>query len=240
MASSRKGRWILVGLAVTVLCLIAYLMPLYFRETTISFLEWLNSIGHWAPFVFVAITVVAVLLILPGLLFSLGAGFIFGAVEGVALVWLATNLGAITAFLIGRHLLGERFIKHLDKHERMDQMNEVLRGKGWKTVMFTRIVPFFPFKLSNYVFGMAGYSLKDFSLGTAIGILPICIFNVYMGSIAGALTELGAGDRPTSSFEWVLYIFGFILLGLGIVYLSNLARNTLDIKTLQSGAKHKD
>ena len=195
-----------------------------------AILEWLNGLGNWAPVAFIAITVIGFVLILPGFLFTMGAGFIFGFVKGVALVWIAINLGSLLAFLVGRHVLGKQFIVHLNKYERVEQINKALLHKGWRTVMFTRMIPMFPFKLSNYVFGMAGYSIKDFWLGTAIGILPITIFNVYMGSMAGALTELGAGNRPIGALQWAAYIIGFIVLCLGVIYLARIGRETLIIE----------
>lgn len=220
-------RWVVSILTVIVLCAAVYFATPRVRESTIDVLEWLDGIGNWAPIAYVAITVAGVVLILPGFLFSLGAGFIFGLVQGVALVWVAINLGALLAFLVGRHAIGKKFISLLNRHDRIEQINEVLLHKGWKTIMFTRMIPFFPFKLSNYVFGMAGYSIKDFWLGTAIGILPITIFNVYMGSMAGALTELGVGNQPVGALQWAIYVFGFIFLCWGMIYLARIGRKTL-------------
>lgn len=226
----KTHRGIASTLILVVLCTGLYFVAPGFRGTAINVLEWVNDIGYWAPVAFAAITIIGVVFLLPGFLFTLGAGFIFGFVEGVLLVWVATNLGAIMAFLIGRHTIETSFSKYLNKQERIKQVNEVLRQKGWKTIMFTRMIPFFPFKLSNYVFGMAGYSIKDFCLGTAIGILPITILNVYIGSMAGTLTELGAGNQPTSLLQWAIYVSGFAILCIAIVYLAKIGRSTLNLK----------
>jgi uncharacterized membrane protein YdjX (TVP38/TMEM64 family) len=170
---------------------------------------------------------VGVLLVLPGFLFSLGAGFMFGFLKGVALLWLSINIGAVMAFLLGRRAGSERFVTLLEKHKRLEQMNDVLLQKGWRVVMCTRVIPMFPFKLSNYAFGMAGYSLKDFWFGTTIGIIPLCMFNVYIGSLAGALSELGSRERPLSTVEWAMYALGVCVLGFFLLYIGVKARDAL-------------
>ena len=87
----------------------------------------------------------------------------------------------------------------------------------------------FPFKLSNYVFGMAGFSLKDFWLGNAIGIIPLCALNVYIGSLAGTLSELGTRERPLTTTELFAYSMGFFVLALGMLYLAFKARDALHL-----------
>lgn len=50
----------------------------------------------------------AVVLVLPGVLLTTGAGFVFGVMEGAVYVALGTTLGATLAFLIARYLFGQR------------------------------------------------------------------------------------------------------------------------------------
>jgi uncharacterized membrane protein YdjX (TVP38/TMEM64 family) len=47
-------------------------------------------------------------LLLPGILFTTGAGFVLGVLEGSFYVMVATTLGAVTAFLIAQHAVCER------------------------------------------------------------------------------------------------------------------------------------
>jgi uncharacterized membrane protein YdjX (TVP38/TMEM64 family) len=193
-------------------------------------LEWTNGLGPWAPVAFIGIVVVAILFLVPGLLLSLGAGFMFGVVKGVAVMWIATNIGAALAFLIGRHAMGDRFARFLFRHAKAKEFNEVLKLKGWKVVMLTRMVPFFPFKLSNYVFGFAGFSLPQFCLGTALGIFPITIFNVYTGSLAADLTALTQPNPELTTLGWAFRVGGLVAGAVFLVYTTHLARKALQVK----------
>jgi uncharacterized membrane protein YdjX (TVP38/TMEM64 family) len=54
-------------------------------------------------------------------------------------------------------------------------------------------VPFFPLKLSNYFLGLTQFSIRDFLLGTVIGIVPNTLLITYAGSLAADLTLLATG-----------------------------------------------
>jgi uncharacterized membrane protein YdjX (TVP38/TMEM64 family) len=202
-----------------------------------NLLEWTHGLGPWAPAVFVGIVVVAILLLVPGLLLSLSAGFMFGVVGGVAVMWIGTNVGAAIAFLIGRHVMGDRFARFLFRHRKADLFNDALKLNGWKVVMLTRMVPFFPFKLSNYVFGFAGFSLPQFCLGTALGIVPITIFNVYTGSLAADLTTLTKPSPDVSALGWAFRMAGLVAGALFLVYTTHLARKAIRSELAANGER---
>jgi len=172
---------------------------------------------------------------LSGVLFTTGAGFVFGVVDGTLYVVLGTTLGAMFAFLIARHLLGARARGFILTHARIKLISEEMAPQGWKIVMLTRLVPFFPFKLSNYFFGLTPFSLRGFAVGTFLGIIPFSLHNVYLGSIAADFATLGARNSDRTALEWGLYGAGF-LVAIGVVlYLNRLARRALVRYTEEDG-----
>lgn len=185
-------------------------------------LEWIEGLGFWAPVVFVLLDFAGMLLMVPGILFTLGAGFIFGPVEGFLYVWFARASGGLAAFLIGRYAMTERVSQFFLNNKKISRLNEGVVNEGWKFVLLTRIVPFFPFKLSNYVFGMMGFRLRDFLIGNTIGIIPYSVTNTYLGFLAEDLSTLGEDtDTPT----WV-YIVGLIALVGMVTYMTRIARRS--------------
>jgi uncharacterized membrane protein YdjX (TVP38/TMEM64 family) len=167
----------------------------------------------------------AVVLLLPGLIFTTGAGFVFGVVKGSICVVLGTTLGATLAFLLARHLFGDRAKQYVMAHTKLNLVSDELTPQGWKIVMLTRLVPFFPFKLSNYFFGLTPFSLRDFVGGTFIGIIPFSMYNVYLGSIVSEFMTLGlhhVGRTPG-----ILYIVGFLATLIIVFYLNRLAHRGL-------------
>jgi uncharacterized membrane protein YdjX (TVP38/TMEM64 family) len=189
--------------------------------------------GHWALILFIAIMALVVVLILPGMLFTTGAGFVFGVMQGSLAVIIGTAIGSVIAFLIARFLLGAGATRWLREHDRLAPFNEELDARGWRLVLLTRLMPFFPFKLTNYLFGLSPISLRGFTAGTLIGIVPWSVHNAYLGAIAADLSGIGA--RPERSpFEWAVYLTGFIATILVIVYVSRVARRGLTLPVERS------
>lgn len=151
------------------------------------------------------------------------------------LVVLAETAGAVIAFLIGRQLFGTRCARWLETCPYLAFLNQVSRRRGWKVVLLTRMVPFFPFKLSNYLFGLAGYPLREFAVGSLLGVIPLTVANVYLGSLAAGLATLGARPEQRAMWEWAVY-GGGLLISLGIAaHLIRTARRTLGQLTAGHG-----
>lgn len=216
-----------------VAAILGVLLLLGVDEQVLRLLTWLEAQGAWASLLFILIMAAVVVLLLPGMLLTTGAGFVFGVVQGTVYVVTGTTLGAILAFLIARHLFGERATRFVLRHPRLRLVGDELVPQGWKIVMLTRLVPFFPFKLSNYFFGLTSFSLRGFTGGTFIGIIPFSLHNVYLGSIAADIATLGTRNVGRTPLEWGLYGAGF-LAAIGIViYLSRLAHRVLSRFTEQ-------
>jgi uncharacterized membrane protein YdjX (TVP38/TMEM64 family) len=206
---------------------IALLMYFDVHEDVLRLLDWLDALGIWGPLLFIMIMMLVVVLVLPGVMFTAGAGFVFGVVEGTVCVVVGTTLGSALAFLIARHLFGDRASQFVLSRARLRLVSEELTPQGWKIVLLTRLVPFFPFKLSNYFFGLTQFSLRGFMGGTFVGIIPLSLHNVWLGSIAAGITAPDGHIAARTPFEWVLYGGGFLAIVGLVVYLNRLARRAL-------------
>lgn len=202
----------------------------------LRFFDWLEEIGAWAPLLFILIDMLVVVFVLPGVMLTLGAGFMFGVLKGSLYVVIGTTLGATIAFMIARHFFGEKTSRFVLAHSKLKLVNDEFTRKGWKIVLLTRLVPFFPFKLSNYFFGLMQISLRHFILGVFFGIWPITINNVYIGSLAADLATLGSRSSSRSQAEWAMYGIGLIITIAAVVYITRLARRALDDYTSEKKA----
>ena len=218
-----------VALAITVM--------VYFdaHEEVLQLLDWLDAQGIWGPLLFIAVMMLVVVFLLPGVIFTTGAGFVFGVIEGTACVVIGTTLGATLAFLTARYLFGDRSSQFVLRHARLRLVTEEFTLRGWKIVLLTRLVPFFPFKLSNYFFGLTQFSLRGFVAGTFVGIFPFSLHNVYLGSIAADISLKGVRNADRSPVEWGLYGAGFLVTVGLVIYLNRLARRALARYTEEGG-----
>lgn len=211
-----------------VVLLLALLIYFGVHEQVLHLLQWFDAQGAWAPLFFILIMAAVVVLLLPGVLFTTGAGFVFGVVKGSIYVVLGTTLGAILAFLIARHLFGPRARQFILARSRLRVVDKELTPHGWKIVLLTRLIPFFPGKIANYFFGLTSFSLRGYAGGSLLGFIPFSIHNAYLGSIAADLSTLGVRNADRTSLEWALYGGGFIAAVLAVVTLNRIARRALD------------
>ncbi|MDX1698025.1 MAG: hypothetical protein R3308_07035, partial [Thiohalobacterales bacterium] len=70
-------------------------------------------------------------------------------------------------------------------------------------------------------------SLRGFAGGTFIGVIPLSLHNVWLGSIAADLSLAGVRDAGRSPVEWTLYVAGFLATVVLVLYLNRLARHAL-------------
>ncbi|WP_275099535.1 TVP38/TMEM64 family protein [Sedimenticola hydrogenitrophicus] len=231
--------WAMAGSILFVTLIVGALVYFGVHEQLLSLLQWVDAQGAWAATLFILIMAGVVVLLLPGILFTTGAGFVFGLLEGTLYVVLGTTLGAALAFLIARYLFGRRARHFIVAHSRLRMVSEEMTRHDWKVVLLTRLIPFFPSKISNYFFGMTGFSFRGYVLGSLIGFIPFSLHNVYLGSIAADLATLGKQEIGRSPLEWVLYATGFIATVVAIVFFNRLARRALNRYTRSTDPKEE-
>lgn len=220
----------LVAIAVSMLFVALVLaVMVYFdaHEQLLQLLHWVDAQGAWAALLFILLMAVVVVLLLPGVLLTTGAGLVFGVVEGSIYVVIGTTLGATIAFLIARYLFGQRARSFVMSRAKLRLLSDELTPQGWKIVLLTRLIPFFPSKVSNYFFGLTTFSLRGFVAGSLLGFIPFSVHNVYLGSIAVDLSALAAGNLERSPLGWFVYGAGFVATVIAVLYFNHLARRAL-------------
>ncbi len=200
------------------------------QEVLRSLLVWIAGLGPLGVVAFIGLYILATVLFLPGLILTLGAGFVFGVVRGSIYVSIASTLGATLAFLIGRYLARGWVAKKIESNQRFTAIDEAVAKEGWKIVGLLRLSPVFPFNLLNYSLGVTRVSLKHFFLASWIGMMPGTVMYVYIGSLAGDLATLGMEGQSRTPAEWALYVIGLIATVAVTVYVTKIARKALDKK----------
>ncbi len=152
----------------------------------------LDSFGIWAPVVFIALFALAAVAFLPGMLFALAGGVMFGPVLGSLYNLTGVTIGAVLAFLVARYVASD-WVR--DKTgPRLDRIMRGVEDEGWRFVAFTRLVPLFPFNLLNYALGLTRISLLHYTLATVVCMAPGTLAFTYLG-YAGR--EAAAGSEGT-------------------------------------------
>ena len=197
------------------------------QELLRSALAWIDGLGPAGILLYVGLYVAACVFFIPGSILTLGAGVIFGVVKGSVVVSVAATLGATAAFLVGRYLARDWVTRKIEGNAKFKTVDEAVAREGWKIVGLTRLSPVFPFNLLNYAYGLTRVSLRDYFFASWIGMIPGTVMYVYIGSLAGDLARLGAGERSRSASEWTLYAVGLAATVVVTVYVTRIARAAL-------------
>lgn len=135
---------------------------------------WLAGLGIWAPAGYVALYAAGTVAFLPGSLFALAGGAMFGPVWGAILNLLGATIGASMAFLVARYLAGDWVARKAAG--RLKRLISGVESEGWRFVAFVRLVPLFPFNLTNYALGLTRIGFLPYVLTSLICMAPGAIW----------------------------------------------------------------
>lgn len=200
---------------------------IFWRDALASFLEWVQGIGPWGAVLFAAAYVPAAVLLVPGSLLTLGAGFVFGVMKGTLIVSLGSTAGAAAAFIVGRSIARDWIARKLSSGPRMAAIARAVETEAFKIVLLTRLSPVLPFNLLNYAFGLTTVPFREYILASWIGMLPGTIMYVYLGSAANSLAALLSGDQPRSTGQQVLFVSGLAATVAAALIVTRTARRAL-------------
>ena len=120
------------------------------------------------------------MLAIPGFLFAIAAGVLFGPVLGTTCYVIGATIAAILAFLLGR-----TFLKGLVKPIAMRNS----RLKRWLfdeaahnailVLFITRIFPIIPYNVQNYAYGTTDIDLWTYTWCTALFAIPGTAFYTF-------------------------------------------------------------
>ena len=166
---------------------------------------WIESLGPWAPVVYIVIYALRPLVFFPASVLTLTGGVLFGAWFGT----LYTLIGATLSAVVG-YVMAERLSKLWSSSAPIDRLQKAKRQmeeNGFIYVVWFRLVPFLNFDVVSYVAGLARVKWLPFILATVIGMFPGTVAYNFLGG------SLIAGDwRVIAAALTVVVLFTVISL----------------------------
>lgn len=218
----------LAGAAI-ILVLALVLLPA--REWTTALLAWVGARGPWSAVLLGVLWVPAAVVFMPGSLLTLGTGFLLGLGWGLVVVSIGSTLGATAAFLVGRRLGRDWIQDRMGGHERLRGVDGAIAREGLKVVVLLRLSPLIPYNALNYALSLTGVGLRDFVIGSWMGMLPGTVLYVALGAGARSLAAAisGAGERPAA---WIaLGAVGLAATAAAVWLVARAARRALVVHT---------
>jgi uncharacterized membrane protein YdjX (TVP38/TMEM64 family) len=132
-----------------------------------------EPLGALAPGAFVVVYVVATLLGVPGMPFTLLSPFLFGPWPAVAVMIVASGGSAAAAFLIARYLARDAFVARLAGTPGFARLSALLEAHDWVVIPVLRILPLAPFAVVNYGFGLTTITFGRYLAWSLAGMIPM-------------------------------------------------------------------
>lgn len=164
----------------------------------------INAAGPLIPVVFVAAHVVASLIFVPRSVMALVAGMLFAFWPACLWAILGSTAGAMVGFLAARYINAGLIVP--EEMARFGPALQRAEAGGWRAVAAVRLIPVLPHALTNYALGLTKLSLFEYTLGSAVGMIPeTYVFIEFAAS----------GRRALSGGAWIepaLWSLAFIAL----------------------------
>ncbi|NIR59338.1 MAG: hypothetical protein GWO02_07360 [Gammaproteobacteria bacterium] len=170
---------------------------------------WAESVAAHplAPLLVVGAFTAGSFMMLPVTVMIVVTALAFGPVVGFGYALAGSLVAALANYGVGR-LLGRTAVRRLGGSV-IHRLSRRLARRGLLAIMTVRVLPVAPFTVINIAAGASHIRLRDFTLGTAVGMIPgILAMTVFTRQLANAL------QHPSlTSFAAVAIVVALLVLG---------------------------
>lgn len=202
-------RWrALFGLLALVLCGVA---GYFLFQDAVDIIDWFKGFGIWSPVLFTIALSLAIVLLLPTPFVKVGAGAIFPFWIAVAVNFVASMIGGIIAFVLGRWLFRESIQEAIKNDQRMVNIESALGEDAMRISILVRLSPILPDEWLNYIMSATPVSLRVFLVSNTSSLV-YCLIYAYYGHALGsiALSRSGMAGLTQSTGGLAMLLLGII------------------------------
>jgi uncharacterized membrane protein YdjX (TVP38/TMEM64 family) len=238
MSDDRQTKSATGRIAVLVLILMALFLAMRFlpvQQWLHSFNDWVGQMGTVGILVFIVVYALAAVLLAPGSILTIGAGFVFGLWKGFLVVSAGATLGASLAFLVARFIARDKIESIAKRNEKFRKIDNAIGEQGAKLIFLLRLSPVIPFNLSNYFYGLSAVKFWPYVLASWIGMMPGTFLYVYIGVASKAAVTAAAGGEAMKhgSQYWTFLGVGFLATVIVTIWVTKIARDALKSQAVQ-------
>lgn len=169
----------------------------------------------WGPPFAIAAFVVGGLVVFPVLVLIAATAAALGPWLGFVTAMAGVLLSAFVLFAIGR-ALGQQRLQHL-LGRRAARIQQRIVGKGILAVVVIRMIPIAPFSVVNVVAGASTLPLRDFLLGTLLGMMPGILAMAVLGA---QIADLARNASWSNVLLLALAFLGWLGIGAGAQFVA--------------------
>jgi uncharacterized membrane protein YdjX (TVP38/TMEM64 family) len=216
------GGLLVVGVALFVLSRIFPVVDIL-ADVQQRVMRWGAWSAIWYPLLYACCNV----LLLPGGVLSVGAGFFFGLWWGFLIALVGNVSGAAISFFISRSI-GRQWLKRkLMRNQTLVALEPAIAKEGWKIILLSQLHPLFPTSLLNYLYGLTQVRFRTCMLWVAIGQAPGLFLYSYLGTLGQLGLNLARGKTHPRVIEYWVWLGGFASAAIVLILLGRIALRLL-------------
>tara|TARA_Y100000766_G_scaffold100921_1_gene86253 strand:- start:24695 stop:25474 length:780 start_codon:yes stop_codon:yes gene_type:complete len=200
---------------------------LLFRDAQ-NILLWFENLGPMGPVFFTLGLSLAVIIMIPTPLIKVSAGAIFPFWIAAAANFLASLIGGLIAFLLGRWLFRESIQRSLKEDSRLHNIEQALTNDAMKISILVRLSPLIPDEWLNYLMSATPVSLRVYMISNCSGIVYSLAY-AYYGHALGkfALNSSGIENMNSTPMGNAMLLLGILASILATVLVTRASMKAL-------------
>jgi len=196
------------------------------------------SLGAWAAICYPLLFAACNVLLLPGGILAVGAGFFFGLWWGFLIVFVGNIVGTAISFALSRSIARPWFQQKLSSNAKLRALGPAVERESWKIILLSQLHPLFPTSLLNYFYGLTRIRFGAYMLWASIGRIPGLFLYVYVGTLGQLAVRIMRGENYPRRIEYWIWGGVFVTTILLLIVLGRIAYRA--IQTSQASATLAD
>jgi len=196
---------------------------------TESISQLIEDSGKIGPIVYLCILSTAIVMLFPTPILKMFAGTFFGFSLGLLINFLASMIGGLLAFFIGRYFFKDTVSKIIKKNKITRDLERSLGKEGLKLSFLVRLSPLIPDEWLNYVLSISPLTTKEFIFSNSSSIVYSLVY-AYYGAVLGRVvfSQKGLLDVEYTMMDWFLMILGIIATILSVIIITNISKKAFE------------
>ncbi len=194
-------------------------------------IQWFDGLGTLGSIVYCLLITVAIILMAPSPILKVGAGALFPYWIAVLVNFVASIVGGLIAFLLGRWMFRDYIANIVSKDERLKRIETAINNEAMQISVLVRLSPIIPDEWLNYIMASSPVSVRVFFVSSLSSIVYSLAY-AYFGLAAGELVFSGnvMENFSNSPAGTILLIIGVVASIIVTFFIARITKNALENK----------
>jgi uncharacterized membrane protein YdjX (TVP38/TMEM64 family) len=218
----------------------------------VNFIEALQqrviSWGAWGAICYPLLFALCSILLLPGGILAVGAGFFFGLWWGFLIVFAGNVVATAISFALSRSVARRWFQRKLSRNPTLRALGPAVERESWKIILLSQLHPLFPTSLLNYIYGLTRIRFGSYMFWASIGRVPGIFLYAYVGTLGQFAVRIMRGKSYPRMIDYWIWGGAFVTTALLLVVLGRVAYRAIHTsqaskkiggQSLEDGVQHR-